>query len=154
MRPKFYRIGSLQVVFTTWLHFLLWSLWQAAYDLLCSGWCPSRLLQRRKTKFCTCVYDKCGKDMWERQLSSSVNRASTRAVSKLLEWTSYVFSHPVLGDMGPAEPQTLLQVVDTLDLHGTPASPALPRLRSPCDVSALRRPSFRLEVSQADVVTV
>ena len=78
----------LQVVFTTWLHFLLWSLWQAAYDLLCSGWCPSRLLQRRKTKFCTCVYDKCGKDMWERQLSSSVNRASTRAVSKLLEWTS------------------------------------------------------------------
>ena len=52
--------------------------------------------------------------------------------------------------MGPAEPQTLLQVVDTLDLHGTPASPALPRLRSPCDVSALRRPSFRLEVSQAD----
>ena len=56
--------------------------------------------------------------------------------------------------MGPAEPQTLLQVVDTLDLHGTPASPALPRRRSPCDVSALRRPSFRLEVSQADVVTV
>ena len=39
--------------------------------------------------------------------------------------------------MGPAEPQTLLQVVDTLDLHGTPASPALPRRRSPCDVSAL-----------------
>ena len=28
--------------------------------------------------------------------------------------------------MGPAEPQTLLQVVDTLDPHGTPASPALP----------------------------
>ena len=55
---------------------------------------------------------------------------------------------------GPAEPQTLLQVVDTLDLHDTPASPALPRRRSPCDVSALRRPSFRLEVSQADVVTV
>ena len=55
--------------------------------------------------------------------------------------------------MGPAEPQTLLQVVDTLDLHGTPASPALPRLRSPCDVSALRRPSFRLEVSQTDVVS-
>ena len=48
----------------------------------------------------------------------------------------------------------LLQVVDTLDLHSTPASPALPRRRSPCDVSALRRPSFRLEVSQADVVTV
>ena len=57
-------------------------------------------------------------------------------------------------DIGPAEPQTLLQVVDTLDLHGTPASPALPRRRSPCDVLALRRPSFRLEVSQADVVTV
>ena len=33
--------------------------------------------------------------------------------------------------------------------HGTPASPALPRRRSPCDVSALRRPSFRHEVSQA-----
>ena len=66
----------------------------------------------------------------------------------------YVFSHPVLGDMGPAEAQTLLQVVDILDPHGTPASPALHRRRSPCDVSALRRPSFRLEVSQADVVTV
>ena len=52
----------------------------------------------------------------------------------------YVFSHPVLGDMGPAEAQTLLQVVDTLDPHGTPASPALHRRRSPCDVSALRRP--------------
>ena len=62
--------------------------------------------------------------------------------------------HPVLGDMGQADPQTLLQVVDTLDLHGTPSSPALPRQRSPCDVSVLRRPSFRLEVSQADVATV
>ena len=50
--------------------------------------------------------------------------------------------------MGPAEPQTLLQVVDTLDLHGTPASPALPRRRSPCVVSALWRSSFRLEVSR------
>ena len=39
------------------------------------------------------------------------------------------FSYPVLGDMGPAEPQTLFQVVDILDLHGTPASPALPRRR-------------------------
>ena len=37
----------------------------------------------------------------------------------------YGFSYPVLGDVGPAEPQTLLQVVDILDLHGTPASPAL-----------------------------
>ena len=37
----------------------------------------------------------------------------------------------------------LLQVIDTLDLYGTPASPALPRRRSPCDASALRRPSLR-----------
>ena len=29
----------------------------------------------------------------------------------------------------PAEPQTLLQVVDILDLHGTTASPALPKRR-------------------------
>ena len=35
-----------------------------------------------------------------------------------------------LGDMGPAEPQTLLQVVDILNLHGTPASPALPQTKN------------------------
>ena len=32
----------------------------------------------------------------------------------------------MLGDMGPAEPQTLLQVVDILALHGIAASPTLP----------------------------
>ena len=42
----------------------------------------------------------------------------------------YGYSYPVLGDMGPAEPQTLLQVVDILDLHGTPASPALPQTKN------------------------
>ena len=35
-------------------------------------------------------------------------------------------SHPLLGDMGPAEPQTVLRVVDILDLYGTPAFPAPP----------------------------
>ena len=88
LNTKFYRIATLQVVFTTWLHAVHWSLWQAACDLPCSGWCPSRLLQRKKTKLGTCVYDNCGKDIWQRQLSSTVNRASTRAVSKLLQWTS------------------------------------------------------------------
>ena len=39
------------------------------------------------------------------------------------------FSYPVLGDMGPAAPWTLLQVVNILDLHGTTASQALPRRR-------------------------
>ena len=70
-------------------------------------------------------------------------------------WRPYGFSYPVLGDMGPAETQTPLQVVDILDLHGKPASSALRRRRSPCDLSrALQRSSFRLEVSQAGVAQV
>ena len=56
--------------------------------------------------------------------------------------------------MGPAKPQTLLQVVDILDIHGTPASPGLPQTKNYVIVWALRRSSFRLEVSQAVVVQV
>ena len=63
LNTKFYLIATLQVVFKTWLHAVHWSLWQATCDLLCSWWCPSRLLQSKKIKLGTCVHDNCGKDI-------------------------------------------------------------------------------------------
>ena len=73
-------------------------------------------MQRRKTKLSTCVYDNCDKDIWERQLSSTVTWASMRAVSKLLEWTSYLKSleYPGHSRMPPWSMRVKVEVPEVL----------------------------------------
>ena len=63
----------------------------------------------------------------------------------------YSLSYPALGDLGPAEPQPLLQVVEILDLYTAVHQPLQLSLVRGAKVWAFRRPSFRFEVLWADV---
>ena len=63
-------------------------------------------------------------------------------------------SHPALGHLGPAEPQTLLQVVEILDLYTAVHQPLQLSLDEKSMGLNIGSPEakFRLEVLRADVV--